>query len=67
MDAITHLKNLRAAAIDGRITRQTWRRGPDGSTFWGTIDIEAVLLRDGRVQGFSYVAGAPDQVQHSLR
>lgn len=59
--------DLRAAAIEGRITRQTWRRRPDGSTFWGTIDIEPVLLRDGRVQGFSYVASAPDQVQHSLR
>ncbi|HEY0687259.1 MAG TPA: PAS domain-containing protein [Steroidobacter sp.] len=60
-------RDLRAAVIEGRITRQAWRRRPDGSAFWGTIDIEPVVLRDGRVQGFSYVASAPDQVEHSLR
>lgn len=60
-------RDLRAAVIEGRITRQAWRRRPDGSAFWGSIDIEPVVLRDGRVQGFSYVASAPDQVQHSLR
>lgn len=60
-------RDLRAAVIEGRISRQTWRRRSDGSAFWGTIDIQAVVLRDGRVQGFSYVATAPDQVRHSLR
>ena len=52
-------RDLRAAVIDGRITRRGWRRRRDGSTFWGTFDIEPVVLRDGRVQGFSYVASAP--------
>jgi hypothetical protein len=48
-------RDLRAAVIEGRITRQAWRRRPDGSAFWGTIVIEPVVLRDGRVQGFSFV------------
>lgn len=56
-------RDLRAAVIEGRITRQAWRRRPDGSAFWGTIDIQPVVLRDGRVQGFSYVASAPDQTR----
>ena len=60
-------RDLHAAVIEGRVTRQAWRRRPDGSEFWGTIDIEPLVLRDGRVQGFSYVASAPDQFQHSLR
>ena len=47
--------DLRAAVIEGRITRQAWRRKPDGSAFWGTIVIEPLVLRDGRVQGFSFV------------
>lgn len=48
-------RDLRAAVIEGRITREAWRRRPDGSAFWGTIVIEPVVLRDGRVQGFSLV------------
>ena len=48
-------RDLRAAVIEGRITRQAWRRKPDGSAFWGTIVIEPLVLRDGRVQGFSFV------------
>ena len=48
-------RDLRAAVIEGRIARQAWRRRPDGSAFWGTIVIEPVVLRDGRVQGFSFV------------
>ena len=48
-------RDLRAAAIEGRLTRQAWRRRPDGSAFWGTIVIEPLVLRDGRVQGFSVV------------
>jgi hypothetical protein len=48
-------RDLRAAVIEGSITRRAWRRRPDGSTFWGTIVIEPVVLRDGRVQGFSFV------------
>ncbi len=60
-------RDLRAAVVEGRISRQAWRRRGDGSAFWGSIDIEPVMLRDGRVQGFTYVASAPDQVPHSLR
>jgi len=52
-------RDLRAAVIDGRITRRAWRRRRDGSAFLGSFDIEPVVLRDGRVQGFSYVASAP--------
>ena len=52
-------RDLRAAVTEGRIIRQAWRRRPDGSAFWACIDIEPVVLRDGRVQGFSYVASAP--------
>jgi hypothetical protein len=48
-------RDLRAAVIEGRISRSAWRRKPDGSAFWGTIVIEPVVLRDGRVQGFSFV------------
>lgn len=48
-------RDLRAAVTEGRITRQAWRRRPDGSAFWGTIIIQPVVLRDGRVQGFSFV------------
>lgn len=56
-------RDLRAAVIEGRISRQAWRRRPDGSAFWSTIVIEPLVLRDGRVQGFSYVASAPDQAR----
>ena len=54
-------RDLRAAVTEGRLSRLGWRRRPDGSAFWSTIVIEPVVLRDGRVQGFSYVASAPDQ------
>jgi hypothetical protein len=48
-------RDLSKAVIEGRLTRQAWRRKPDGSAFWGTIVIEPIVLRDGRVQGFSFV------------
>lgn len=60
-------RDLRAAVIEGRITRQAWRRRSDGTAFWAAIEIQPVVLRDGRVQGFSYVASAPDQIRHSPR
>jgi hypothetical protein len=47
-------RDLRAAVAKGGIKREAWRRRPDGSAFWGTITIEPVVLRDGRVQGFSF-------------
>lgn len=52
-------RDLRGAVIDGHISREAWRRRRDGSAYWGTFDIEPVVLRDGRVQGFSYVSSAP--------
>lgn len=52
-------RDLRAAVIDGRLTRRAWRRRRDGSAFLGFFDIQPVVLRDGRVQGFSYVTSAP--------
>lgn len=60
-------RDLRAAVSEGRIYRQAWRRRSDGSSFWAAIEIQPVVLRDGRVQGFSYVASAPGQTRHSLR
>lgn len=53
-------RDLRTAVIDGRITRRAWRRRRDGSAYWATFDIEPVVLRDGRVQGFSYVTRSPE-------
>mgnify|MGYP003576501436 CR=1 FL=1 len=52
------LRDLHAAKVGGRITRQGWRRQPDGTIVWCTVVIDAVMLRDGRLQGFSYLTGA---------
>ena len=52
------LRDLRSATVGGCISREGWRRRTDGTTFWGHVVIEAVLLRDGRLQGFSYVMRA---------
>jgi hypothetical protein len=52
------LRDLRSAVVRGSTTRKGWRRRADGTTFWGNVVIEAVVLRDGRLQGFSYVMGA---------
>jgi hypothetical protein len=52
-------RDLRAAVVNGRLTRRAWRRRRDGSAYLGSFDIAPVVLRDGRVQGFSYIAGAP--------
>jgi hypothetical protein len=49
------LRDLHCATVERSNTRQGWRRGADGTTYWGTTVIEAVVLRDGRLQGFSYV------------
>ena len=54
-------RDLRTAVIEGRVSRPAWRRRPDGSAYWGTFHLNPVMLRDGRVQGFSYVVGAPEQ------
>jgi len=49
------LQDLHAASVEGSSTRRGWRRAADGSDFWGTTVIDAVVLRDGRLQGFSYL------------
>jgi hypothetical protein len=51
-------RDLRAAVLESGISRQAWRRRPDGSAFWGTIAIQPLVLRDGRVQGFSYATSS---------
>lgn len=53
-------RDLRAASVDGRITRRGWRLGSAGIAYWCTTVIEAVLLRDGRLQGFSCVMRASE-------
>ncbi len=60
------LRDLRSAAVGGCISREGWRRRTDGTTFWGHVVIEAVMLRDGRLQGFSYVMrAATEQIPQS--
>jgi len=57
------LRDLRAAAVGGCISWEGWRRRTDGTTFWGHVVIEAIVLRDGRLQGYSYVMrAAPERV-----
>jgi hypothetical protein len=60
------LRDLHAATIECSNTRQGWRRRPDGIAFWGTTVIEAVLLRDGRLQGFSCVTRGSEGPSASL-
>jgi hypothetical protein len=55
------LRDLRSAVVRGSTVRQGWRRRADGTTFWGNVVIEAVVLRDGRLQGFSYAMGASNE------
>jgi hypothetical protein len=49
------LRDLQAAALEGRNSRLGWRRRADGTVFWGTTVIEAIVLRGGQLQGFSYL------------
>jgi hypothetical protein len=55
------LRDLRSAVVRGSTARQGWRRRADGTTFWGNVVIESVVLRDGRLQGFSYVMGPSNE------
>lgn len=55
VDANLPVLNLLAAAIYGDNTHQGWRRQPSGAIIWGTTVIEAVMLGDGRLQGFTHV------------
>lgn len=47
--------NLLSAAICGGNTQQGWRRQPGGAIVWAMTVIEAVVLKDGRLQGFTHV------------
>lgn len=49
------LRDLHDAIVDGSSTRQGWRLRAEGTAVWATTIIEAVTLRDGRLQGFSYL------------
>jgi hypothetical protein len=54
------LRDLRCAVVGGARITQGWRRQADGTIFWGTVVLEAIVLRDGRLQGFSFVSRACD-------
>ena len=47
--------DLCTATIHGESVQTGWRLGIDGRKFWATTTIRAVLLRDGRLQGFSHL------------
>jgi hypothetical protein len=49
------LRDLQVAVADGSSVQQGWRRRPGGAVFWGTTVIDALVLRDGRLQGFCCV------------
>ena len=48
-------QELRSARTDGSNTQEGWRRRADGAVYWGTTVIDALLLRDGRLQGYSHL------------
>jgi hypothetical protein len=47
--------NLLSAAMCGSNTQRGWRRQPSGAIMWCTTAIEAIVLKDGRLQGFTHV------------
>ena len=49
------VRDLCSAAMNGEFVADGWRVGMDGQKFWATTTIRPVLLRDGRLQGFSHV------------
>jgi hypothetical protein len=49
------VRDLCSATIHGTSSQTGWRRGSEGTTFWATTVIKPILLRDGRLQGFSYL------------
>jgi hypothetical protein len=49
------LRDLHVAVVNGSSEQQGWCQRPDGGVFWGATLIDAVVLRDGRLQGFSHV------------
>jgi hypothetical protein len=48
-------QELHSARTDGSNTQEGWRRRADGAVYWGTTVIDALLLRDGRLQGYSHL------------
>jgi hypothetical protein len=48
-------KDLCDSTAHGSSTQYGWRRGSDGVLFWAMTVIAAMRLRDGTVQGYSYV------------
>jgi hypothetical protein len=49
------VRDLCSASIHGGSTQTGWRRRPDGTKYWARTVIHPILLRDGRIQGFSHV------------
>ncbi len=48
-------RELHSATLHGSSSQKGWQRGSDGVPFWALTVIEPLRLRDGRLQGFSYV------------
>jgi hypothetical protein len=47
------IRDLCTATVHGTCGATGWRRGSDGAKFWASVTIKPILLRDGRLQGFS--------------
>ena len=50
--------NMTADAQSSHLTRRAWRRRLHGSACCGTFFVEPLILREGRVQRFSYISSA---------
>jgi PAS domain S-box-containing protein len=48
-------KALRTAAADGRFELEGWRQRKDGSRFWGSVVLSAVIDARGELRGFAAV------------
>lgn len=66
VDTQQPLRDLHEAAMAGTSTRQGWYRRAEGAAVWATSEIKPLLLRDGRLQGFSFLtcqlAGPPHRM-----
>jgi hypothetical protein len=61
-------RDLSDAASAGRSSQEGWHLRPMGEAFWGFTIIDAIFLRDHRVQGFAFVTRrAPGAVVKSAR
>jgi PAS domain S-box-containing protein len=47
--------NLEAAAREGRVEREGWRKRKDGSRFWAHVVIDRITDNEGRLIGFAKV------------